>query len=81
MDVRHNGAAVTNTQITYLIAGGAGVLSLAAWIGLIVVPAWTAYSRLWERLAAMVMSVYVLAALALAGAGVAALILYYYDEL
>jgi undecaprenyl-diphosphatase len=36
---------------------------------LIVVPAWTAYSRLWERLVALVMSVYVLAAFVLAGAG------------
>lgn len=72
---------MNNTQITYLIAGGAGALSLAAWVALIVVPAWTAYSRLWERLVALVMSVYVLAAFVLAGAGLAALLLFYYDEL
>ncbi|MBA2517885.1 MAG: hypothetical protein H0V22_11350 [Solirubrobacterales bacterium] len=72
---------MTNTQLTYLLAGGAGVLSLAAWIGLIVVPAWAAYSRLWERLVALAMSVYVLAAFVLAGAGLAALLLYYYDRL
>ncbi len=72
---------MSNTQITYLIAGGAGVLSLAAWIGLIVVPAWTSYSRVWERLVAVVASVYVLAAFLLAGAGVGALVLYYYDRL
>ena len=72
---------MSNTQITYLIAGGAGVLSLAAWIGLIVVPAWTSYSRVWERLVAVVASVYVLAAFVLAGAGVGALVLYYYDRL
>ena len=72
---------MTNTQLTYLIAGGAGVLSLTAWVALIVIPAWTAYSRLWERLVALVMTVYVLAAFVLAGAGLAALLLYYYDEL
>ena len=72
---------MNNTQLTYLIAGGAGVLSLAAWIGLIAIPAWTAYSRLWERLVALVMSVYVLAAFVLAGAGLAGLLLYYYDEI
>lgn len=72
---------MTNTQITYLIAGGAGALSLAAWIGLIVIPAWTAYSRLSERLVALVMSVYVLSAVMVAGGGLAALLLYYYDEL
>ncbi len=72
---------MTNTEITYLIAGAAAVLSLAAWIGLIVVPAWGSYSRIWERLVSVVLSVYVLAAFLLAGAGLAALVLYYYDDL
>ena len=72
---------MTNTEITYLIAGVAAVASLAAWIGLIVVPAWTSYSRLWERLVALLASLYVLSALLVAGAGVAALVLFYYDEL
>ncbi len=72
---------MTNTEITYLIAGAAAVLSLAAWIGLIAVPAWGSYSRIWERLVSLVLSVYVLAAFLLAGAGVGALVLYYYDEL
>lgn len=72
---------MSNTQITYLIAGTAGVLSLAAWVGLIVLPAWTSYSRVWERLVAVLASVYVLAAFLLAGAGLGALVLYYYDRL
>jgi hypothetical protein len=46
-----------------------------------VVPAWTSYSRLWERLVALVASVYVLAAFVLAGVGLGALVLYYYDEI
>jgi hypothetical protein len=72
---------VTNTQITYLIVGAAAVLSLAAWVGLIAVPAWTAYSRIWERVAALVMSVYVLAAFLLAGSLLGAAVLYYYDQI
>ena len=72
---------MTRTEITYLIAGAAAVLSLAAWIGLIVAPAWGSYARVWERLVSVVLSVYVLAAFLLAGAGLAALVLYYYDEL
>jgi hypothetical protein len=72
---------VSNTQITYLIAGAAVAGSLAAWVGLVVVPAWTSYSRLWERLVALVASVYVLAAFVLAGVGLGALVLYYYDEI
>lgn len=72
---------MSNTQITYLIAGVAVAGSLAAWVGLVVVPAWTSYSRLWERLVALVASVYVLAAFVLAGVGLGALVLYYYDEI
>ena len=72
---------MTNTEITYLIAGVAAVASLAAWIGLIVVPAWRSYSRTWERLVSLLGSLYVLSALLVAGAGVAALVLFYYDEL
>lgn len=72
---------MNNTELTYLIVAVASVLSLAAWIGLIVVPAWGSYSRTRDRLVAMVASVYVLAALVLAGVGVGALVLYYYDEL
>ena len=48
---------------------------------LIVVPAWTSYWRLRERLIALVMSVYVLAAFVGMGACVGAAFLYYYDRL
>lgn len=72
---------MSNTQITYLVAAIAGSGSVVAWFTLIVVPAWTSYTRLWQRMAAMVLSVYVLAAFLMLGAGVAAAILYYYDEL
>ncbi len=72
---------MTNTQVTYLIIGVAATGSLAAWVGLIVVPAWGAYSRVWERLVSVLASVYVLAAFLLAGAGLGALVLYYYDRL
>jgi hypothetical protein len=45
------------------------VIGLAVYIGLILRPAWTAYTRIWERMAAAVLSLYVLAVLI--GAGVA----------
>ena len=48
-------------SIIYLVAGSSAVFVLAAYVGLIVVPAWTAYSRVWERLAATFLSLYVLA--------------------
>jgi hypothetical protein len=60
---------MSRTAINELVAGGSGVIALALYSGLILRPAWTAYSRLWERVAAAVLSLYVLALLV--GAGVA----------
>jgi hypothetical protein len=61
---------MTSTDITYLVAVCAGVFSLALYVGLILAPAWSAYSRVWERVAASILSLYVLAVLV--GIGVAA---------
>ncbi len=54
---------MSNSAIISLVAVCAGVLGLAAYVGLILVPAWSSYTRIWERLAAAVLSLYVLAAL------------------
>jgi hypothetical protein len=58
---------MSNESIIYLVAACSGVFGLAAYIGLIVVPAWTAYSRIWERLAATLLTVYVLAGFLILG--------------
>ena len=68
-------------QITYAVAGAAALVSLVAWIVLIVIPAWGSYWRLRERILAVVMSVYILAAFVGMGACAAAVFLYYYDRL
>jgi hypothetical protein len=60
---------MSRTTINYLVGGGAAVLGLALYAGLILAPAWTSYSRIWERLAATVLTLYVLAMLV--GVGVA----------
>ena len=54
---------MSNSAIISLVAACAGVLGLAAYVGLILVPAWSSYTRIWERLAAAVLSLYVLASL------------------
>jgi exosortase/archaeosortase len=54
---------MSRSEINELVAACAGVLSVALFAGLILVPAWSSYSRLWERLAATVLSLYVLAVL------------------
>jgi hypothetical protein len=59
---------MTRAQINELVAAGAGVISLVLFTGLVLVPVWSSYSRVWQRLAATVLSLYVLAVLV--GAGV-----------
>ena len=71
---------MTDNQKTYLIAGAAAAISLVAWVTLIVIPAWKSYWRLRDRLLATVLSVYVLAAFVLAGAGVGAAALWYFSD-
>ena len=68
-------------QITYAVAGATALISLVAWLLRIVVPAWNSYWRLRERILAVVMSVYILAAFVGMGACAGAVFLYYYDRL
>jgi hypothetical protein len=72
---------VSNDTITYVIAGTAAGISVIAWAALVLVPAWTSFSRVWERMVAVVLSLYILAAFALAGSALGAAILWYYDEI
>ena len=72
---------MSNDTLTYVIAGAAAGISVIAWAVLVLVPAWTSYSRVWERVAAAVLSLYVLGAFALAGSGLGVAILWYYDQL
>lgn len=69
--------AMSKTTVTDLVIGGAILVGLALYGITILRPAWTAYTRLWERLAAAFLSLYVLAvfvALGVAG-GVAFVLL------
>jgi hypothetical protein len=61
---------MSTTDIAYLVAVCAGVFGLALYVGLILVPVWGSYSRVWERLAATLLSLYVL--LVFVGCGVLA---------
>jgi hypothetical protein len=72
---------MSNDTITYVIAGTAAGISVIAWAALVLVPAWTSFSRVWERMVAVVLSLYILAAFALAGSALGAAILWYYDEI
>jgi hypothetical protein len=72
---------VSNTSVTYLVAACCGVFGLAAFAAFILVPAWGAYSRLWERVAASFLSLYVLAALVGLGLAGGAAIVWFWDNL
>jgi hypothetical protein len=67
---------MSHTVIVDLLILCAAVFGLAAFVGLILAPAWGAQSRLWERLAASVLSLYVFVVLAGIGAGLAVLVIY-----
>jgi predicted cation transporter len=72
---------MSNTALTYLIAAIVGVTSLSLWSWLILIPAYTAYARWWERAVAVLMSIYVLVAMLAAGGLIGAIFLWYYDRI
>jgi ABC-type Fe3+-siderophore transport system permease subunit len=72
---------VSNTSITYLVIACSAVFGLAAFLGLIVAPAWRSYSRPWERVAAVFLSLYVLATFVGVGVVLGATVLWYSDRL
>ena len=72
---------MSNQTWTYIVIGAAAGVSLIAWVAFVLVPAWTSFSRGWERVVAAILSVYVLAAFVLAGALLGGGFLWYFDEL
>jgi hypothetical protein len=73
--LRHNDAgALSNQTITYVVGGCLGVIGLTAFCALVLIPAVSAHRRPLERAAAVVLSLYVLAALVAVGIVVGALI-------
>jgi hypothetical protein len=67
---------MSNQSITYLVGGCLGVFGLAAFCALVIVPAATAYRRPLERVAVVILSFYVLAALVGIGVLAGALIVF-----
>jgi hypothetical protein len=69
---------MSRTTINELVAVCAGTFGLALYAGMILVPAWTAYTRLWERVAATVLTLYVLAVIVGIGVGAALAFVYFW---
>jgi len=67
---------MSNESIILLVAACSGVFGFAAWVGLLAIPAWQSYSRVWERIGAVFLSLYALAAFMGAGVALGALVVW-----
>lgn len=65
----------------YTLFGAAGIVSLAAYIGLILTPALSSFGRLWEKIAAFLLSLFILVTFVMIGLAIGALVVRYYNEI
>jgi hydrogenase-4 membrane subunit HyfE len=73
--------ALEQVSDEYLLLGIAALISLVAFVGLILTPALSAYGRIWEKAAAGVLSLVVLAALVVTGVIIGLMVVYYYPDI
>ena len=73
--------ALQKIENEYVLFGLAALISLVAFVGLILVPALGSYGRLWEKAAAGFLSLFVLAALVVIGVVIGLAIVYYYNDI
>lgn len=71
---------LSNPGTTEIVLALSVPLALAAYIGLILIPAWTAYGRWWERFAATFMTLYILAAMIGIGVAIGFGVIWSYDR-
>jgi hypothetical protein len=65
----------------YYLFGAAGLVSIAAFAGLILAPALGAYGRPWEKMAAAFLSLFVLGALVALGLALGVFIFFNWDKI
>jgi hypothetical protein len=73
--------ALTKLSNQYWLFGGAGLICLVTFVGLILTPAVSAHGRLWEKAAAGFLSIFVLAALLVTGVVIGLIVVYYYNDI
>jgi hypothetical protein len=67
----------SSTEIAIALAGGVVV---SCWLALIAAPAWRCYGRLWEKLAAAFLTLFVLGTMLGVGAGIGLAVVWTYDQ-
>jgi hypothetical protein len=71
---------LSQLSATEIALGGGGIVTLIAYVSLIVVPAWTSYGRWWERIGAAFMTLFILATLVGLGLGIGFAIFWTYSQ-
>jgi hypothetical protein len=66
---------------TQIVLGAAGFVALVSYVAFILIPSWGSYGRLWERIAAGFLSLYIAAALVGVGIGVGVGVIALYVEI
>lgn len=69
---------MSRATINEVVAICAGTFGLVLYAGLILVPAWAAYTRVWQRVAATILTLYVLAVIVGVGVGAALAAVYFW---
>ncbi len=67
------------SKVELALALAVGVV-VAAHVSYILVPAWASYERLWERLVAAVLTLYMLVSLLAIGAALGLVVVWFYDR-
>lgn len=67
----------SSTEIAIALASG---VVLSCWLALIAAPAWRCYGRVWEKLAASFLTVFILGTLLGIGAAVGLALVWTYDQ-
>ena len=68
---------ITLTDVGIAVAA---LVALVAYAVLVFVPAWTSYGRVWERIAAGFLTLYILATVVLVGAAIGIAVVLTYDR-
>jgi hypothetical protein len=71
---------ISHLSATTWVLIGAGAVALVGYAVFIVAPAWASYGRVWERVAASFLTLFMLATLLAIGTGIGFAIVWFYDQ-
>ncbi len=75
-----SGPAVTDVSLLQIVLASGALVALLAYLALIVAPAWSSYGRVWEKLAASFLTLYILVSVLALGAAIGLAVVWSYDR-